>query len=74
MNYDLLILYSHMQLTLTLSRPLPPLLVNETYLCHFASDGVIFMVDAVGSGTAYSCNITGEIPSEFDGILSAGDE
>ena len=75
MNYDLSILYSHMQLTLALSQPLPPLLVNETYLCHFASgDGVIFMVDAVGSGTTYSCNITGEIPLEFYGLLSAGDE
>ena len=26
------------------------------------------MVDAVGSGTTYTCNATGEIPSEFEGL------
>ena len=56
------------QLTVTLSQPLPPLVVNETYLCHFTSGGVPFTVEAVGSGTTYSCNITGEIPLEFDGL------
>ena len=56
------------QLTLTLSQPLPPLLVNETYLCHFASDGVTFMVKAVGSGTSYTCNVIGEVPSEVEGL------
>ena len=58
------------QLTLTLSQPLPPLLMNEngTYLCHFASNGVTFMVDAVGSGATYTCNVTGEIPSEVEGL------
>ena len=30
------------------------------------------MVDAVGSGTTYTCNITGMIPSEFQG-LSTGE-
>jgi hypothetical protein len=58
------------QLTLTLSQPLPPLLVNETYLCHFSSDGVTFMVDAVGSETNYTCNVTGEAPSEVEGLSS----
>ena len=56
------------QLTLTLSQPLPALLENETYLCHFVSDGVTFMVDAVGSETTYTCNVTGEIPSEVEGL------
>ena len=63
MIYDLFL-----QLTLTLSQPLPPLLVNETYLCHFTSDGVTFMVDAVGSGTSYTCNVIGEVPSEVEGL------
>ena len=31
------------------------------------------MVDAVGSGTIYTCNITGMIPSEFRGLLSTGE-
>ena len=26
------------------------------------------MVDAVGSGTSYTCNVTGEIPSEVEGL------
>jgi hypothetical protein len=62
--YDL----SVTQLTIVLSQPLPPLLVNETYLCHFDSDGVTFMVDAIGSGTTYTCNVTGEVPSEVEGL------
>ena len=60
------------QLTLTLSQSLPPLLVGETYLCHFASGGVTFTVDAMGSGTTYICNVTGRIPPQFEG-LSTGD-
>ena len=28
------------------------------------------MVDAVGSGTTYTCNVTGEIPSEFEELSS----
>ena len=63
----------HAQLTLTLSQPLPPLLVNETYLCHFTSGTVQFTVEAMGSGTIYTCNITGVIPSEFDRLLSTGE-
>ena len=58
----------HAQLTLTLSQALPPLLVNETYLCHFASGRVSFTVEAMGSGMTYTCNVTGEIPSDFDGL------
>jgi hypothetical protein len=61
------------QLTLTVSQPLPSLLENETYLCHFISGGVPFTVEAMGSGTTYTCNITGVIPSEFDGLLSTGE-
>ena len=26
------------------------------------------MVDAVGSGTSYTCNVTGEVPSEVEGL------
>ena len=52
-----------LQLTLTLSQRLPTLLDGETYRCHFAGGGSTFMVDAVGSGTSYSCNITGRLPS-----------
>ena len=63
----------HAQLTLTLSQPLPPLLVNETYLCHFASDGVPFIVEAVGAGITYTCIVTGVIPSEFNGLLNTGE-
>ena len=51
------------QFTLTLSQRLPSLLDGEAYLCHFASSGLTFTVDAVGSGTTYSCNITGRLPS-----------
>ena len=67
----LFIFCSHMQLTLTLSQPLPPLLMNETYLCHFARGGVTFTVEAMGSGTAYTCNVTGPevFPSEFEGLI-----
>ena len=56
------------QLTLTLSQSLPPLLVGETYLCHFASGGVTFTVAAMGSGTVYTCNVTERIPSELEGL------
>ena len=57
-----------MQLTLTLSQSLPTLLDGESYLCHFVSNGVNFTVDAVGSETKYTCNITGRIPIQFQGL------
>ena len=56
------------QLTLTLSQSLPPLLTGETYLCHFASGGVTFTVDAEGNETVYTCNVTGMIPSVYTGL------
>ena len=52
-----------MQITLLLSRNLPILLEDETYLCHLASNGGrIFAVEAIGSQTTYTYNITGRIP------------
>ena len=59
--------FSTLQLTLTLTQSLPSLLDGESYLCHFDSNGVSFTVDAVGSGTNYTCNITGRIPVQFQG-------
>ena len=58
-----------LQLTLTLTQSLPSLLDGESYFCHFYSNGVSFTVDAVGSGTVYTCNITGpgRIPAQFQG-------
>jgi hypothetical protein len=55
-----------MQLTFTLSQSLPPLLDSETYLCHFAGGEVMFTIEAIGSGTTYTCNITGVIPQELE--------
>ena len=49
------------QLTLSLTQSLPPLLDGETYLCHFSSNEVSFTVDAVGSGTSYTC---GRLPPQ----------
>jgi hypothetical protein len=43
---------------------------NETYSCHFAGDGRAFTVPAVGSGANYMCNITGSIPTEFEGLAT----
>jgi hypothetical protein len=52
-----------MQITLVLSRNLPLLLENESYLCHIASNGgMVFTVEATGSQTTYACNVTGRIP------------
>ena len=53
-----------------LSRELPVLLDGETYLCHFASNGTTFVVEAVGSGTTYTCNITSNIPMAYQGIAA----
>ena len=67
-SYELAFHVLFPQLTLTISQPLPPLLISETYLCHFASGGVTFTVEAIGSGTNYTCNVIGETPSEFEGL------
>ena len=56
------------QLTLTLSRSLPSLLTGEIYLCHFASGGVTFTVNAVGERMMYTCNVTDMIPPEYSGL------
>ena len=69
--YTYYILYlSNMQLTLTLSQDLPMLLDNETYLCHFATGGNYFTVEAAGSGTTYACNITDSIPLWVQGLAT----
>ena len=59
---------------LTLSQSLPPLLGGETYLCHFASGGVTFSMEAIGFGRTYSCNITGPgvIQPELEGFIHTG--
>ena len=43
---------------------------NETYFCHFAGNGRVFTVPAVGSGANYMCNITGSIPTQFEGLAT----
>ena len=43
---------------------------NETYFCHFAGNGRAFTVPAVGSGAIYMCNITGSIPTQFEGLTT----
>jgi hypothetical protein len=53
------------QITLTVSRDLPLL---QTYFCHFAGNGRAFTVPAVGSGANYTCNITGSILTQFEGL------
>ena len=64
----LLTQFSDLQITLTLSHNLPMPLENESYLCHFAANELTLMVEAVGSETIYTCNITDSIPSEFEGL------
>ena len=60
-----------MQLTLSLTQSLPSLFDGEAYLCHFSSNGVSFTVDAVGSGTSYTCNITGRLPPQVRELSTA---
>ena len=59
-----------LQLTLMLTQSLPNPLVGETFLCLLTSDGASFMVEAVGSGTVYTCNVTGRISEEFPGLAA----
>ena len=59
------------QLSVTVSPGLPPLLMNESYQCQFADrEGLrVITVDAeeVTPNTAYQCNITKRIPT-FTGV------
>ena len=58
------------QITLTLSQNLSILQENETYSCHFAGIEATFTVPAVGSGATYVCNITGSIPTQYEGLAT----
>ena len=58
------------QIMLIVSQDLPMLQENETYYCHFAGNGRVFTVQAVGSGANYMCNITGSIPTQFGGLAT----
>ena len=61
-------LYS-IQITLMLSHDLPMLQENEKYSCHFANEAT-FTMPAVGSGATYMCNITGIIPTQYEGLAT----
>ena len=60
------------QLCVTVTPGLPPLLVNESYQCQFADrEGLrVITVDAeeVTPNTAYQCNITGRRIPTFTGV------
>ena len=54
-----------------LTQSLPNPLVGETFLCLLiTSDGASFMVEAVGSGTVYTCNVTGRLSEEIIGLAA----
>ena len=53
-----------------LTNSLPEPLADESYLCQFTSDGASFSIEAVGSGTVYTCNITERISTEFSRLVS----
>ena len=57
------IVVSCIQITLLLSRTLPNLLEDETYLCHLASNRSTFTVEAEGSETTYTCKENFRIPT-----------
>jgi len=60
-------LYTILQLRVTVTPGLPPLLTNESYQCQFTDrEGLrVITVDAeeVTPNTAYQCNITDRIPT-----------
>ena len=58
------------QITLTVYQSLPMLQENEMYSCHFAGNEATFMVEAVGSGATYICNITSSIPTQYEGLAT----
>ena len=64
-------MYCPIQLSVTVTPGLPPLLTNESYQCQFADRGRmrVITVDAeeVTPNTVYQCNITGRIPT-FTGV------
>ena len=64
-------MYYPLQLSVTVTPGLPPLLTNESYQCRFADRDrlTVITVDAeeVTPNTAYQCNITGRIPT-FTGV------
>ena len=53
-----------------LTNSLPDPLADESFLCQFTSDGASFTVEAVGSGTVYTCNVTARISTEFSRLVS----
>ena len=66
-----LFLCAILQLSVTVTPGLPPLLTNESYRCQFADrEGLrVITVDAaeVTPNTVHQCNITGRIPT-FTGV------
>ena len=67
-----LFLSTILQLSVTVTPGLPPLLTNESYQCQFAdSEGLrVITVDAeeITPNTAYQCNITGRRIPTFTGV------
>ena len=67
-----LFLSTILQLSVTVTPGLPPLLTNESYQCQFAdNEGLrVITVDAeeITPNTAYQCNITGRRIPTFTGV------
>ena len=63
--------YCLLQLTVTVTPGLPPLLPNESYWCRFADGGGGRMItvdaDEVTPNTEYTCNISERVPP-FTGV------
>ena len=70
--YILVLIYYPIQLSVTVTPGLPPLLTNESYQCQFADrEGLrVITVDAeeVTPNTVYQCNITGRRIPTFTGV------
>ena len=58
------------QITITVSQELPMLQEDDMYSCHFAGNEEPFTVPANGSGSTYMCDITGRIPTEYEGLAT----
>ena len=60
------------QLSVTVTPGLPPLLMNESYQCRFADGEGLRMItvdaEVVTPNTAYQCNITSERIPTFTGV------
>ena len=69
--HTILCLYTILQLRVTVTPGLPPLLTNDSYQCQFADRGRlrVITVDAeeVTPNIVYQCNITDRIPP-FTGV------